>query len=531
MGEQERFTSFVHPLIAISIPLSFLFTQISLLSRWIPSWPLPPLAALMLSGVVGIITVLLGNILREERLGFSARLRELMILAIILYLASSLAMLFTGSGTVPGITGSAPGIGDGIQPEGAVINQNPPFLGFLRPSFFNIVVTSLGLLQWVFSVLIQGALRDRELLLAELETAQGLELQYRLRDMGTLAEDTLRGLRKIKLISRILLLIILIEATVHGVLFPDQGLLSQFFIVPLFLLYPFIAGLLSRYMREQYDAGAGIPPDSDSRQHQVRSLLAVLFLVFCLAILGAGTSSLLPIQWILAFFTWLSSLFPRQAPFTPPVPEPPPEGMDMEQLRRDLEDLSRTGEGSPDLTILWITLGMFAAVVAGLFLLFFLLSPLKSRYFWQKVGQLLSPKHIWENLKKMFSYLKPRRAKQIDGLDLDPDNIKQVKDQLARLTAAKEDRRKRAQLGKMAEAYLRFLRWGEGVKHPCIPSLAPGEYAALLTPHFPELTEPIQRIALIFEEALYGNTLLTRDKWNLFFSSIDQVVRYTEPEK
>jgi hypothetical protein len=131
----------------------------------------------------------------------------------------------------------------------------------------------------------------------------------------------------------------------------------------------------------------------------------------------------------------------------------------------------------------------------------------------------------------MFSYLKPRRAKQIDGLDLDPDNIKQVKDQLARLTAAKEDRRKRAQLCKMAEAYLRFLRWGEGVKHPCIPSLAPGEYAALLTPHFPELTEPIHRIALIFEEALYGNTLLTRDKWNLFFSSIDQVVHYSEPEK
>uniref|UniRef100_A0A7C3EB92 DUF4129 domain-containing protein n=1 Tax=Gracilinema caldarium TaxID=215591 RepID=A0A7C3EB92_9SPIR len=524
MAEQERFTNFVHPLFAVSIPACFLYTQVAFLSRWIPSWPLPPLAALALLGFIGLITVLLGNLFRKERLGFSARLRELLVLAVILYLAASLVTLFG-----PGIKAGTP-INLGDSPAGSAgtprIPQGSGFLAFLHPSLLSVAVTSLGLLQWTFSVILQGALRDRELLLAEIDDSQGLELQYRLRDTGTLAEDTLKGLRKIKAITRILLAFILVEATVHGILNPGQGLGSQIFILPLFLLYPFLVSLISRYMREQYDAGAGIAPDSNSRLHQVRSLSALLLAVFALAFLTAGTSSILPIQWILAFFYWLSSLLPKHAPLPSRLPESLPEAPDMETFKRDLEALAANQNTPVDLTVLWFTLGIFSALVAGLFLLFFLVSPLRSRYFWQRVRQILSLKNFWQGLKKLFSYLKPQKAKQIDGLDLDPDNLKQVRDQLEKMTAEKEDRRKRAQLGKMADRYLRFLRWGEAMKIPCRPSMAPGEYAELLSHHFPEIGEPIHRIARIFEAALYGDTLITRDQWNQFTSAIETVVGY-----
>jgi len=524
MAEQERFTDFVHPLFAVSIPACFLYTQVAFLSRWIPSWPLPPLAALALSGTIGLITVLLGNLFRKEHLGFSARLRELMVLTLVLYLAASLVSLFS-PGTQAGAT-----INLGGNPAGSAgtprLPQGPGFLAFLHPSLLSVAVTSLGLLQWTFSVILQGALRDRELLLAEIDLAQGLELQYRLRDTGTLAEDTLSGLKKIKTFTRILLYIIITEAAIHGFLNPGQGLVSELFVLPLFLLYPFLAGLISRYMREQYDAGAGIAPDSDSRLHQVRSLSALLLAVFALAFLTAGTSSILPFQWILAFFAWLSSLMPKGAPLVPQAPEPSSQPPDMEALKRDLEALSNSSKPPIDLTVLWFTLGIFSALVAGLFLLFFLVSPLRSRYFWQRVRQILSLKNFWQGLKKLFSYLKPQKAKQIDGLDLDPDNLKQVRDQLEKLAAEKEDRRKRAQLGKMVDRYLRFLRWGESMKMPCRPSMAPGEYAELLSPHFPEIGEPIHRIARIFEAALYGDTLITRDQWNQFTSAIETVVRY-----
>jgi len=526
MAEQERFSGFVHPLIAVSIPACFLYTQVAFFSRWIPSWPLPSLAALALSVGIGLITVLLGNLFRKERLGFAARLRELMVLTLGLYLAASLVSLFGPGTRAEVLINSGADTASGAQGPAA-----PSILwglAFLKPSFLNITVTSLGLLQWIFSVMLQEALRDRELLLAEIEGAQGLELQYRLRDTGTLAEDTLRGLRKIKTLTRILLAIILVEATVHGILNPTQGLEPQIFILPLFLLYPFLTGLISRYMREQYDAGAGIAPDSNSRLHQVRSLLAILLALFTLAFLGAGTSSILPIQWILAFFAWLSSLLPKSTPLAPRAPEPPPEFPDMEALKQDMEALSTGNTPPPDLSFLWLTLGIFSALVAGLFLFFFLVSPLKSRYFWQRVRQIFSPRKLWQGLQKLLSYLRPRKAKQIDGLDLDPDNLKQVRDQLEQLTAKKEDRRKRAQLGKMVDRYLRFLRWGEAMKIPCRPSMAPGEYAELLSPHFPEIGEPIHRIARIFEEALYGDTLITRDQWNQFNSAIETVVRYEE---
>ena len=501
MAEQERFAEFVHPLVAVGIPVCFLFTQNALFSRWIPSWPLPSPAALILSAAIGITTVLLGNLFREERLGLSARLRELILLVLILYLGASLTTLFTG-------------------------NPMNLWTTAFKPSFLNLTVSGLGLLQWVFSVVLQGALRDRELLLKELEGAQGLELQSRLRDMGSLAEDTLRGLGKIRNITRLLLAIILVETLVHGILFPGQSLTENLFILPLFLVYPFMNGLLGRYVREQYDAGAGIAPDRDSRSHQVRGLLALLGLIFVTAFIGAGSSSLLPLQWIQAFFSWLSSLLPKQTPMAPPAPEVLPELPDMEQLQHDLEALGTNQKAPPDLTMLWLTLGIFAAVVAGLFLLFFLVSPLKSRYFWQRLGQVFSPRSLWQGMKKFFSYFKVRKAGPMEALDLDPDNLKQVRQQLERLTAEKPDRRKRAQLGKMMELYLRFLRWGEAMKVPCRPSIAPGEYAELLAARFPDLGEPIHSIASIFEEALYGDTLLTREQWNRFVAAVETVVSY-----
>ncbi|AEJ20422.1 DUF4129 domain-containing protein [Gracilinema caldarium] len=525
MAEQERFTEFVHPLIAVSIPACFLFTQVGFFSRWIPSWPVQPLVALLLAVVVGILTVLLGNLFHKERLGFAARLRELIIVTLVLYLAASLVSLLG-----PGTRAGSPIISSGSA-SGADSPAASPLLWFpalLRPSLLNITVTSLGLLQWIFSVLIQGALRDRELLLAEIESAQGLELQYRLRDTGTLAEDTLWGFRKILTMGRILVSIIVVETALHGFLYPEQGLISQIFVLPLLFLYPLMTGLIGRYKREQYDAGAGIAPDKDSRSHQVRTIVMLLLGTFILAFLGAGTSSLLPIQWILAFFAWLSGLMPKRPPLPPQVPEPMPQMPDMEALKRDLEALEPAAGSSPDLTFLWLILGIFSAVVAGLFILFFLVSPLKSRYFWEKVRKIFSPRHILQGLRRLLSYFKPQKAAPIEGLDLDPDNLKQVRDQLERLTAEKKDRRKQAQLGKMVDRYIRFLRWGESMKVPCRPSMAPGEYAETLSPRFPELAEPIHCISTIFEAALYGDTLITREQWNQFNTAIERVIHSTK---
>lgn len=519
MAEQERFTILVHPLIAISIPASFLFTQVGFLSQWFPSWPLPALAGLGLTVLIGFGTVLVGNIFHKERLGFSARLRELIMLALLLYLVASLLSLIN-----PASTSSPPH--DVSTDEKVTALLSFFSFGLLKPSLFTIAVTSLGLLQWTFSVVLQEALRDRELLLAEIEGAQGLELQYRLRDMGTLPEDTLRGFTKIRTITRIFLYIILAEAAIHGYLYPGQSLASQLFMCPLFLLYAFLAALVSRYKREQYDAGAGIGPDRDSRIHQIRTILMLLVALFVLAFLGAGASSLLPIQWILAFFAWISSLMPKRTIPVPQTPEPLPELPDMEVLRRDLEALGSGDKGAPDLTFLWPILGIFSAIVAGLFILFFLVAPLKSRYFWERLRHIFSPKQLWRGLRNLLSYLKPRRAKPIDGLDLDPDNIKQVREQLEKLTAEKQDPRKRVQLGKMVDRYLRVLRWGETMRVPSRPSIAPGEYADTLCSRFPEIGEPLYRIAHIFEAALYGDRSISRDQWNQFNSAIETVLRY-----
>jgi hypothetical protein len=283
-------------------------------------------------------------------------------------------------------------------------------------------------------------------------------------------------------------------------------------------------GLLSRYAREQYDAGAGLPPDHSSRSRVVHSLLFIVLSCFIVAFFCTGVSTILPWAWIVAFFEWLARLFPQKHYSVSSLP--PPEmvpGLDMERFKQDLESLSKN-ESRIDLSWLWTVLTIVVTIVVVTTIIIFLFKPLKSRYFWKRIRDIFNVKNLKEYFKRFLSYLHFSKTPKIEGLVLDPDNLQAVRDKLTTITSVKITRRKRVQLGRMVETYLRFVHWGETKKIRYFPDMTPQEYASCFTPLFPVFTEDITVLTELFEEALYGEDILPPTRVEEFSRAVQKVI-------
>jgi len=92
---------------------------------------------------------------------------------------------------------------------------------------------------------------------------------------------------------------------------------------------------------------------------------------------------------------------------------------------------------------------------------------------------------------------------------------------LSRLRPGKS-RKKKKEIGELAKAFLRVVDWGESRGVVFERNLGPGEYCGLISAN--GCAPALERIAFLFEKALYSEQLLDPGELKLFFDSVDLVV-------
>ena len=482
------------------------------------------LAFVALSIAVGIYAAFMGNLLREERAGPSARLRELLLLLIVAYAVPSAIGLIGdaigGSGAFGGGAAAAAG-GAGV---GGASPGDAGWRGYFYPRGYNVWPPLYAAAQWFLTALFQGAFRDREWFLEEIEGLRGAALQNAIRDDADLAEDALGGLRKIKSFC-IGFAAILGIAWLGAVLFGlPRSPFSQFMGLPLFILVPIALGVIGQYSMEQYDAGAGLPPSSPTRTKRIRTILATTAASFAVALIVMGKSSPLPARWILLFFDWLSSLIPRregQALEPPPPPKaPPPQGDPFKDMLSGLDS-----EPAIDLSWLWPIMNRLAIVAGVVLLILFLVSPLRTKEFWVALSRRFSLQRLILKLKEFLAYLRPKKGVEDEVVDIGGDDLSEVRRRLQTIADRRKDPKRQRQLGRMVKTYLRFLRWGTAKTFAYTTTTAPLEYGHRLAAAFPELAPEITAVSKIFEEALYANYPLSAESIRSFEAQVRKVER------
>lgn len=500
MYKYDRYRSFIHPLIALVLPASFLISAV-LLSAELYSAVFDASPALMqilylvlplLSLLSGLSAVMLGNIFQVERVSWSARLREFIILVLIVY-------------------------------TGASLFRTGPLLERFLPYFPNILPVLYAAGQWYCSVWIQNSLRDREFLLMDLEGKEGTALYTSLRDMGPQAEEALKALRRLRTVATSFALVLFALLIPQGSMKLQLSIPSIVSIITFFILFPYILALSSQYNFEQYAAGAGLRELDTQRNARLRYALAIIVFLGAAAYLVRGQSAIIPLAWLLYLLQILSDWFNRRMPggdysaqfeSTPEVP--------FEQI----ELLPPAPETSLDLRFILDALNRLAPVALAVLLVLFLLAPLLSK----KYRIMLARHSIKDFLKKLRKLLCQWFGKQDgteeDGVRLDPDNMSEVRKRLQELGENNKSRLKRKEFGRVSRAFIRLIRWGRRYDIVFTASSAPGSYTQKLADRFPERTQLLKNVADCFEQAVYSPYPLGKEKLHEYEESIKTIVQH-----
>lgn len=500
MRSHDYYRNFIHRLIAVFLPASFLVSfvllAVGLLSA---AFTLPRyfysilcIALPLLSLAAGLTAVLLGNIFQQERVSWTARLREWMILSLIVY---SLASLFK-SGTLS--------------------------YRFI-PSPSNILSVLYASGQWVSSVLIQKALRDREILVLELEGREGFALYSAMRDAGVqpgAALQSLVWLRGLATSFAAVLLALLVPTANGGVSLSVPAIIS---VVYFFGLYVFILVLCSQYGFEQFAAGAGLREKDSQRTARLRFAAILIVTAGVAGFFCGGFSVSLSSQWILLlvkwFWVWLRSFIPEGGigiKIRPRSDASPEEGM---------RELIPYGEGGADVPGFLDALTRSARVTIIFLLIVFVIAPL----LWKKYRIFLGRYSIQGFFRHLLTYLRVMFGKKTDpednGVLIDPDNVREVRKRLGAMSRPDADKIKRKEFGRVSRAFLRLIRWGNRQGLVFTNVTAPGSYALKLSERFPGHKETIAFVADCFEQAVYSPLPLGKERLGEYECAVRNIVR------
>lgn len=509
----DRSFYLVHPLISFLQPFStlgailFMGTYGGLLS--IQSF----FAVLLLLALTGIESVVVGNLLYQDRASWTSRLRELLLIGILVYGLFSVADSF-GLRVVEMVreeTQLSSGAGIATN-SGGTLPGELSFLSVFLPRPANLFPLIVAVLQWTLTTALHSRWRNREAFLREFEGLSGEPLINEVREQADFTTEVQHDLKALRIGTLLFGGLFILMLLLFSVIEPQAPWYVHFSLLVLVAFFPFASGLIGIYFREQYDAGAGFSIDDDSRNRQQKLLLGGIAFSLILAVVFTGNRPLLPIAWLEAFFRWLSSLFPERHFTTPPpaypefplgeLEEPPPPLTDIENLK-PLVDLS------------WLIPYLKWGLIIGssILVVVFLFAPLRSRSFWRRLRQS-RPFGAFKNwFRRVLVLLRRRKRNKLPALPIDEDNLEQVRHNLEELIARRKNPQKKHQMGYMVRLYLRFVRWVEstwGLRFT--PTTSPGDYAEALIQKESSLAHPVRRFTELFEEALYADYLQSRDQ-------------------
>jgi len=471
------------------------------------------LVMLLVLALTGIESVVVGNLLYQERASWASRFRELLVIGILVYGLFSVADSFglRVLGTPRGETPLSSGSGVAIT-AGENLPQELSFLSVLLPRLANLFPLVVAVLQWTLTTALHSRWRNREAFLREFEGLSGEPLINQVREQADFTTEVQHDLKALRIGTLLFGGLFILMLLLFSVIEPQAPWYVHFFLLILVAFFPFTSGLIGIYFREQYDAGAGFSIDDDSRNRQQKLLLGGIAFSLVLAVVFTGNRPLLPIAWLEAFFRWLSSLFPERHFTTPPPVYPEIPLRELEEPSPTLTDIENL---KPLVDLSWLIPYLKWGLIIGSIILVvvFLFAPLRSRSFWRRLRQS-RPFGAFKNwFRRILVLLGRRKRNKLPALPIDEDNLEQVRHNLEELIARRKNPQKKHQMGYMVRLYLRFIRWGEsswGLRFT--PTTSPGDYAEALIQKEASLAPPVRRFTELFEEALYADYLQSRDQ-------------------
>lgn len=500
MRKYDHYRTIIHPLIALILPASFLISFVLLSAEQYRVAFNPPSGFMtglsfvlpLISLVSGLTAVFLGNIFQTERVSWTARIRESMVLVLVVYTAASLF-------------------------------RTGPVAGRLLPSPANVLPALYAVCQWVFSVWVQKGLRDREILVMELEGKDGTTLYTALRDMGPQAEKALKALGRIRMMSVIFTLVLFFLLLPQGNNSLQLSVPTIVSVMLFFALFPFILAVCSQYSFEQFAAGAGLREEDGQRASRLRYAAVLIVLAGFTAFLVRGNSPLIPSVWILNLLrglgNWLKRIMPNIhfSSEYEPLPEAPPS--------EPLNLLPMDNGSGTDLRFILDILSRMMPIMIAVLVILFLLAPLVSRKYRVMLARH-SLKEFFAELRLLLrSWFGKKDGSGEDGIRLDPDNMNDVRKRLRGLAPAHADRIRRKEFGRASRAFLRLIQWGRHHDIVFTATSAPGTYAQKLAERFPDQEETLTTIANCFEQAVYSPYPLGTERLHEYEQAIREVVR------
>ncbi len=477
-----------HPLLSIFIPLLFLLTLHSMLQSLVPGLSIPtPLLALLLL-IVGFEEALAGNIFFKERVSSFVRLRELILILLLV-----LPILFA-------------------------VHRIPLHLrNLLQPKL--LYPLFLVLLQWLSSLALHNRLRERELFLSVIAGKRGSQQTQALRDSSMQAGYAIKGIKEVQstiTMFQVVIFVLIIATIVLGKELPASSLVLATLHASSGFLF---SGVLNLFSEDQMYLGNGfvIPP----RLERKRLIYIAVLLGVCLTLvlLAARDSSLLPLSWLLALLEKLAQLF-KYNPDYGVV-----EGLRkmIAERRQSLQSLLPAREAMPLSLLFKLILALLKRlirVIAFTALFFFLAAPLFSDYFLKRVRQLRPLAFLWRKIRASLLYLRRTIRRFVLWLKTSGTRRKPAAEGKKPLQTHpfvyRESRRpglrKKLQMGRVLKAFARMLKWGERIGVPFFPANTPQEYTHRLAAAAPGTEPSLEFIVQVFEEVMFSTHLVDRDR-------------------
>ncbi|GHT68509.1 hypothetical protein FACS1894110_16200 [Spirochaetia bacterium] len=404
------------------------------------------------------------------------------------------------------------------------------------PGIANIPAVPGVLYVWVFVLYLREIFRAREFFESHTREYEGENLRRIMLEDAALMGDADADIKKLITVYGVQLVLVGMLAITSGILKIAIPLTFLVLLVALYVSAACIFAILELFQREQYFAGEGIAVPSPERSKRITAILFFSLAAAVAAILFSADNNILPVSIITGFFAWLFSLLSRlnrPMEFTnlenqnlmPPEASP----------RISLQEL--LGDGPAEPGPFWDYVKYAAIVLLILGFIWFMIQPLLSRSndsgripFRLRLARLIRQwlKAVRQGLGFFFTSLRKDKG----STKMNRPGSEAIKSKTADLLAAYSPAKRRNMKNSLT-LFARLILWGtETLNVSWKPSRAPGEYCAALVRALPSAdsnTEAaiaaIIRCGELFEEALYGVEVLSREKQREFKELIEKVTK------
>ncbi|GHU70048.1 hypothetical protein FACS189450_03890 [Spirochaetia bacterium] len=416
------------------------------------------------------------------------------------------------------------------------------------PGLANFLGMLASFYVWVFVLYLREIFKAREFFESHTRQYEGENLQRIMLEDAALMGDADANLRKLITVYGVQLGIVGVLAIVSGILKISLSLTFRILLVILYVSAACIFAILELFKREQYFAGEGIAMGGPERSKRITAILCFSVSAAAAALLFAADNNILPISIITGFLAWLASLLAR-----------PPRPYTAENFA--LESTMPGGEPMPDMQQLlglepaepwpfWDYVKYAAIALLILGFIWFMIKPLLSRSvdsgkipFRLKLARLIL--QWFSALRQGLDYFFSALRKDNGSYKMNRPGAEKIKGMAADLLAAYSQAKKRDMKNSLT-LFARLILWGtETLNVPWKPSRAPGEYCAALVQalaaaeaasnvteaagpeavsNTAETGAAIIRCGELFEEALYGAEVLSKEKQREFKALVEKAV-------